>query len=335
MTRRSTWIRRSGAGVLAVAVTGALALSLPGASDAASARRAVPQKSYAVGPTLHLGHGATTVGLPQYAQSLYYTSAGLLVRTNKDGSSDGGAPFHFQLVKADGRTKRLGLTLGEVVPDTDPTEPYLAWAKMKGGRIHVVVRDVRTDRNVANVAVPGTFDWGGWSAPPVSLVGHRVYVGTNDKTEVVNWRTGRAKASHTVPGSHFPDVLGRHAVVDRAHATQVIDVASGKVLLKVSQRRRFVFVQLSPDGRFATTSGGMGEGVTGPFKVYDLRRGTSVSLPGTDWGYGWGANGRSVYRVEGSTMTTCAARTGTCHATRVPALPKQPSVRYPGILYEA
>ena len=31
-------------------------------------------------------------------QTLYYTSAGLLVRTNKDGASDGGAPFHFALV---------------------------------------------------------------------------------------------------------------------------------------------------------------------------------------------------------------------------------------------
>jgi hypothetical protein len=43
MTRRSTWIRRSGAGVLAVAVTGALALSQQGASDAAPGSGAVPK----------------------------------------------------------------------------------------------------------------------------------------------------------------------------------------------------------------------------------------------------------------------------------------------------
>ena len=335
MSRQPTWIRRTGAGVLAAACTGVLALSHPGASVAHTVPKATPRTSYAVGPTVHLGHGATTVQMPEFAQSLYYTSAGLLVRTNKDGSSDGGAPFHFELVKAHGKTEKLGVTLGEVVPSTDPKQPYLAWAKMKGGHIRVVVRNVRTDRNVAVVAVPGTFDWGGWIAPPVALVGSRVYVGTNDQTEVVNWRTGRARTSTTVPGSRFPDVHGNHAVVEGAHATRVVDVTSGNVLLKVSQRHRFVFVQLSPDGRFATTSGGMGVGVSGPFTVHDLRRGTSVRLHKADWGYGWSADGDRVYRVNGSTMTTCNAATGACHATHIPAIPPNPSVRYPGITYEA
>ena len=327
MSRPPTWIRRSGAGVLAAACAGVLALSHPGASVARPVPKAVPRTSYAVGHTVHLGHGATTVHMPEFAQSLYYTSAGLLVRTNKDGSSDGGAPFHFELVTAHGKTEKLGLTLGEVVPSTDPKQPYLAWAKMKGGHIRVVVRNVRTDRNVAVVAVPGTFDWGGWIAPPVALVGSRVYVGTNDQTEVVNWRTGRARTSTTVPGSQFPDVHGNHAVVEGAHATRVVDVASGKVLLKVSQRHGFSFVQLSPDGRFATTSG--------PFTVHDLRRGSSVRLHAADWGYGWSADGDHVYRVSGSTMTTCNAATGACHATHIPALPAHAAVRYPGITYES
>ena len=170
MSRQPTWIRRTGAGVLAAACTGLLALSHPGASVAHPVPKATPRTSYAVGPTVHLGRGATTVQMPEFAQSLYYTSAGLLVRTNRDGSSDGGAPFHFELVKAHGKTEKLGVTLGEVVPSTDPKQPYLAWAKMKGGHIRVVVRNVRTDRNVAVVAVPGTFDWGGWIAPPVALV---------------------------------------------------------------------------------------------------------------------------------------------------------------------
>jgi hypothetical protein len=335
MSRQPTWIRRASAGVLAAACTGVLALSNPAASMAHPVPKATPRTSYAVGPTVHLGHRATTVQMPEFAQSLYYTSAGLLVRTNKDGSSDGGAPFHFELVKAHGKTEKLGVTLGEVVPSTDPKQPYLAWARMKGGHIRVVVRNVRTDRNVAVVAVPGTFDWGGWSAPPVALVGSRVYVGTNDQTEVVNWRTGRAMTSTTVPGSQFPDVHGNHAVVEGTQSTRVVDVASGKVVLKVAQRHGFVFVQLSPDGRFATTSGGMGEGVSGPFTVYDLRQGTSVRLHNADWGYGWSADGDHVYRVNGSTMTTCNAATGACHATHIPAMPPQQSVRYPGITYES
>jgi hypothetical protein len=337
--RGRAWTHPGGAGALALVVTGALLLSHQSSSEAAAASLAVsggpPQKSYAVGRTVHLGHGSTSVKMPEYAQSLYYTSAGLLVRTNKDGSSDGGAPFHFELVARHGKTTKLGVTLGEVVPSTDPKQPYLAWATMKAGRIRVVVHNVRTDRDVRTVAVPGTFDWGGWEAPPVALVGDHVYVGTNRKTEVVNWRTGKARASRTVPGSQFPDVHGKHAVVNRAHATQVINVASGKVLLNVSERRRYVSVELSPDGRFATTSGGMGAGVTRPFKIHDLRRGTSVRLRGADWGYGWTADGDKVYRVGRTTMTTCDAATGRCHATAVPAIPRHPSVRYPGILYEA
>lgn len=328
MTRRPIWI-------LALGITGALTLSQPGSAEAGSVPKATPRTSYAVGPNVHLGHGATTVPMPEYAQAMYYTSAGLLVRTNKDGSSDGGAPFHFELVKASGKTHKLSLSLGEVVPSTDPHQPYLAWATMKGGHIRVVVRDVRTDRDVAKVGVPGTFDWGGWVAPPVALVGNRVYVGTNDQTEVVNWRTGQARASTTLPGSQFPDVHGKHAVVEGAHSTRVVDVASGKVLLRVSQQSAFVFVQLSPDGRFATTSAGMGDGVAGPFKVHDLRRGTKVRLHGADWGYGWSADGNHVYRVSRSTMTTCQAATGACHATHIPRIPGHPSVRYPGITYEA
>ena len=335
MSRLPTWIRRAGAGVLAAACTGVLALSHPGVSVAHPVPKATPRISYAVGRTVHLGHGATTVRMPEFAQSLYYTSVGLLVRTNKDGSSDGGAPFHFELVKAHGKTEKLGVTLGEVVPSTDPKQPYLAWAKMKGGHIRIVVRNLRTDRNVAVVAVPGKFDWGGWIAPPVALVGSRVFVGTNDRTEVVNWRTGRAWTSRTVPGSQFPDVHGNHAVVDGARSTRVVEVASGKVLLKVSQRNDFAFVQLSPDGRFATASRGMGVGVSGSFTVYDLRRGTSVRLRKADSGYGWSADGDHVYRVNGSTMTTCNATTGDCHGTHIPAVPPHRSVRYPGITYES
>lgn len=335
MSRRPTWIRRAGAGVLVATCTGVLALSHPGVSVAHPVPKATPRTSYAVGRIVYLGHGATTVRMPEFAQSLYYTSAGLLVRTNKDGSSDGGAPFHFELVKAHGRTERLGVTLGEVVPSTDPKQPYLAWAKMKDGHIRVVVRNVRTDRNVAVVAVPGTFDWGGWIAPPVALVGSRVYVGTNNRTAVVNWRTGRAWRSRTVPGSQFPEVHGKHAVVDAARSTRVVDVASGKVLLRVSQRHGFVFVQLSPDGRFATASGEVGAGEFGRLTVYNLRRGTSVRLHKADLGYGWSAGGDNVYRVNGSTMTICNATTGDCHATHIPALPPHASVRYPGITYES
>ncbi len=126
----------------------------------------------------------------EIAQAMYYTSAGLLVRTNETGASDGGAPFHFELVHADGTTSRLDLTLGEVVPSTDADQPYVAYTQVAGGQVQVVVHDVSSDEEVARVAAPDVGKWGGWEAPPVALDGDLVYVGSDTETRVVNWRTG-------------------------------------------------------------------------------------------------------------------------------------------------
>src|SRR3954449_13534890 len=60
------------------------------------------QVAWAQDDTVYVGTAGHPVRMPEVAQTLYYTSAGILVRTNKDGSSDGGAPFHFELVKGGG-----------------------------------------------------------------------------------------------------------------------------------------------------------------------------------------------------------------------------------------
>lgn len=351
LRRRRTWVRGGTAALVAVAVLGAGAVTLGhgGSPETApsSPSSTTPAVAWSVGDTVYLGDEATTATLPQPAQSFYDTSAGLLVRTNKDGSSDGGDPFHFVLVSADGTTTRLGVTLGAVVPSTDPNQPYLAWATMTDGKIQVVIHDVRSDQDVATVDVPGTFDWGGWEAPPVALSGDQVYVGTNGRAEVVDWRTGKAAPSEVVPGSTFPYVAGSHVMVTHGSTTQILDVDSGKVLLDVPSGQPDWFVQMSPDGRFATVSQGMGDGISGGFTIYDVATGSHVRIPATAWGYGWSRDGDEVFSVEGSTLTTCSATTGDCRATRIPRVrptasadpsspvPVPPSPRYPGILYEA
>jgi dipeptidyl aminopeptidase/acylaminoacyl peptidase len=295
-----------------------------------------PQVSWAAGDSLYLGDGSTRVQLPEVAQSLYYTSAGLLVRTNRDGSSDGGAPFHFSLVTRDGTTTKLTLALGEVVPSADPNEPYLAWATQQHGSIQVVVHDVSSDRDVARVDVPGTFSWGGWQAPPVALVGDQVYVGLDDRTEVVDWRTGATSVNRTLPGTELPDVRGTSAVVQRPGSVQVVDVTSGTVLLDLPEPRgTFVDVELSPDGRFATTSDATSTDSPAPVIVHDLERGTSARLPGSDSDYGWSAGGGDLFRVEGHDLLGCDAESGECHDSSVPRLPGGGGVRYPGVLYES
>jgi hypothetical protein len=336
LRRRRAWTQRAGAVGLAAAVVtaGAFAVRGEGHSDkvAPATSPDTPQIAYAAGNTVYLGDGTTKATMPEFAQTLYYTSAGILVRTNKDGASDGGAPFHFELVREDGTTTKLGVTLGEVTPSVDASEPFLAWATMSGGKIQVVVHDVSTDRDVATVDVPGTFDWGGWEGPPVALSGDEVYVGTNGKAQVVNWRTGASAPSDAVPGSTFPDVHGGHAVVQGIDSTLVIDASTGKTLVDISAGSGGGFVQLSPDGQFAMVSAGIG-----PSKettdIYDVATGSKVQVPHSGWG--WTYDSDQVFRVQGSTLETCSTTTGECQSSSVPSVGKDEQVRYAGFAYES
>jgi hypothetical protein len=324
--------------ILAAAVVTAGFVALDGGDSdrvAPATTTDTPGRAYAVDDTVYLDDGTTKATMPEVAQTLYYTSAGILVRTNKDGSSDGGAPFHFELVKPDGTATKLGVTLGEVAPSVDAAQPYLAWATMTGGKIRVVVHDVTTDQDVATVDVPGTFDWGGWPAPPVALSGDLVYVGTNDQTEVVNWRTGEARVSETVPGSAFPDVHGANTIVNDGKKQQVVEAATGKVLLDVptDDNNPYPLVQLSPDGRFAAVTAGEGTPAGAHTDVYDVATGTQVQVPHTGWG--WTYDSDQVYRVHGSTMETCSTASGQCHTSSVPPVNTDGFVRYAGFAFES
>ncbi len=335
LRRRRTWTQRGvGAAALAVVATAAGVVTLGGgASEKSPASGGTGGTfAYASGDHVFVGTGGTQATMPEFAQTLYYTSAGVLVRTNKDGSSDGGAPFHFELVKDDGTTTKLGVTLGEVTPSVDAAQPYLAWATMSGGHVRVIVHDVTTDRDVATVDVPGTFDWGGWDAPPVSLSGDHVYVAMNDTAQVVNWRTGAVSPSTTVPGSTFPDVQGGRMLRTHGDTTQVIDVTTGKSLLEVPGGVDSL-VQLSPDGRFVMVSGNQGAARPTPEDVYDVGTGAKVRIPTSSWG--WSSDSSSVFRVEGATMTICSTVKADCHNVPVPSVGTKDFVRYAGFAYES
>jgi hypothetical protein len=327
--RRTSTAWRAGAAAAAlVVVTGVTvgALQGRGKDEATVPPAATPAVSegYAVDDTVYVDGGKAAT-LPEVAQSLYYTSAGILVRTNKDGASDGGAPFHFELVHADGTATKLGVTLGEVVPSTDAAEPYLAWATMTGDTIHVIVHDVATDEDIANVDVPGKFRWGGWEAPPVALSGDFVYVGTDHQTQVVNWRTGETSTTDVVPGSTVPSVMGGRTFLVRHGSITVTDVATGKTLLEIPYGQGAP--DLSPDGRYALVSG------RDRATIYDVDNGADVSVPAGTWG--WSADGDEVFRVHGSTMTTCSAATGDCADSSIPPLGGDATVRYAGQTFES
>jgi hypothetical protein len=338
-------VRVAGAGVAAalavVAVVGGAAAGAGGhpaaAHDRASSRTITartPAVGYTVAKTLYRRPGRAAVSLNEDGQALYYTSSGLVVRTNATGIPDGASPYHFTRVTADGRSRVLHVPTGDFAPSADPREPYLAWATMSAGQIRVVVHSVKTDRNVATVKVPGTFTWGGWEAPPVVLSGAKVYVGTDDQTRVVAWQTGHVGVAHGVPASAYPAVAGGRAVVTHGAKADIVNAVSGRHLRTIPISPDD-FVSLSPDGRFATVDTGYGA-VASPYeKVYSVATGSKIRLPGTAWGYGWTHSGNKLFRVVGHTMTTCRAATGACHTATVPRVPAHAFIHYAGRLYEA
>jgi hypothetical protein len=282
--------------------------------------------AFGAGNTLYLDGGATAVQMDEVVQQIYYTSAGFLVRTNKDGASDGGAPFHFVLVTPDGTATELGLTLGEITPGVDPTQPLLAYAEMAGDQEQVVVHDLTTDEDVARVDVPGQMTWGGWDAPPVALSGDLVFVG-NDEPVAVNWRTGEVATTGALPEG-MPVVNGGRTVLSAEKAAEVVDLASGATLLEIDGGG---WVTLSPDGRYAKADGDRG------VEVYDVQSGARASLPGNAFDYGWTGDGR-LFTVSADSLKVCSPTTGDCSAQRLPdglSFGKDEFIRYAGSVYES
>jgi hypothetical protein len=292
---------------------------------------------FASGNTVYLQGGAVRAQMAEVAQTLYYTSAGLLVRTNATGDSDGGAPFHFALVHPDGSVSKLGLTLGEVVPSTDPRQPYVAYAQVDGGDVRVVVRDVTTDQEVASVDVPGLSDWGGWEAPPVSLDSEDVYVGTSSGAMVVNWRTGELTTSDVLPPGP-PDVRAGRTVVSEGGETMVVNATTGSPVFTVPPHGKYPWVRLSPDGRKVTARNQEQLAPNGGLDWYLLDTGAHAALPGDPSTYGWDALGHA-YSVTAKGVTECPNVGRNCVTTPLPDGVQLDDavyfVRLGGVVYES
>ena len=113
---------------------------------------------FSIGTTVYLDGGAQQVQIDDDAiKSLYYTSAGVLVRHGDNNWSDGGGPQRFSLVRPDGTVDPIDVVTEETVHSTDPTQPYLAYAEETDAGIDVVLRDLRDDTEAARVSIPGPF----------------------------------------------------------------------------------------------------------------------------------------------------------------------------------
>ncbi len=262
---------------------------------------------FSIGTTVYLDGGARTATIDDKAiKSMYYTSAGVVVRHGNNNYSDGGGPMRFSLVAPDGAVSRLGVTFEETVPSTDPDQPYLAYAEKVGGVVQVVVLDVRDGSEAARVPVPGAKHWAGWTAPPVSLDGDVVYVGTRDAVWSVAWRTGEVSETGQVPQG-YPEVHGGHSVVYDGDQMSVVDVSDGATVAAADKKE---YLRLSPDGRYAIARG------SGAARIFDLADGGARTLDGLDpdGSIGWSPDD-SVFTLTGSELTTCPAATGDCTTT--------------------
>ena len=289
---------------------------LPAASNAQLEGWAV-----ASGSTVQLGSGRT-VEVGGKVKSLYYTSAGVLVRYGKGAETD--APDStYALIDREGEVSDFRLDLGDRVPGTSPTQPYLVYADAADDRAHwnIVVRDVRSGEVVRTVPVSGAFTWGGWVAPPVSLDGDHVYVGLDTAMLDVSVTTGAISTS-ALPPSMMPTVDGGRTVVwSPRGAPRVLDARTGATLLQVKGGEQVV--SLSPDGRFAfqhsyrTCDEHNRCSFDDPkATVHDLATGRSIVVDVSTAGYGWTPEG-DLLRVTDDAVDVCDPTDGSCRSTPV------------------
>ena len=301
--RRSVAVVGAAAAVLAV-VGGATWLAVGGDGDRAvePAGATSDALAFAIGNNVYVDGGDVRATIDDTSvKSLYYTSAGILVRQGDNPDSDGGGPQRFSLVSSDGTVKPISVVTEETVHSTDPAQPYLAYAETRSGSTDVVVWNLENDSEEARIPLPDGLAWGGWPAPPVSLSGDLVYVGTDDTARVVNWRTGEITETDAIaPG--FPQVFGGRAESNG----RIVDATTGEILLEIDTDD--AYVSLSPDGRFATASSYDGDK---PVDVYDVGSGSHVTVDYAKRGYGWSPDGQ-LFAVDGHQLTTCSPTTGAC-----------------------
>jgi|GEM_PF-1574696 len=273
---------------------------------------------FAIGPDVHLTGVDVVADIDDVTvKSMYYTSAGVLVRHGDNSYSDGGGPQRFSLVTPEGEVNRLSVVTNEVVPGVDTEQSLLAYAEVVDGTVEVVVHDVVADEEVTRIPVPDARKWGGWSAPPVSLVGDDVYVGTDDVARVVDWRTREVREDPSIDPGYPPEVFGGRTLAAAGSATTVVDATSGQVLLSIdSPEDGYTYASLSPDGRYAlamTVPDFLGgRDLPEPTQeVYGVDTGESAMIEVADGAFGWTPGGDLVSLDGSGVLTTCDTE-GTC-----------------------
>jgi len=191
---------------------------------------------------------------------------------------------------------------------------------------------VTTDEEISRTTLDGAFTWGGWEAPPVELDGELVYVGLDDATVAVAWRTGEVTTT-ALDGSTAPAVAGGHVVRSSRRSVDVVDLASGEVVFSTPPDG-YPYVTLSPDGRFAKVVQ-QDERESSGFVVVDLRTSEMTTIDQAPWDFGWTPAGNLIsVDLAARELTTCSPTTGTCDSTPVSG-PVTGELKLAGNAYES
>jgi len=338
-----------GAGVTGMAAVAAFALVLAQPSPTGKALDLAPAVTpdpagwaVAQGSTVHLGSGKV-VDVPGKVKAMYYTSAGVMVRTGRTAYTEGDNTSNYFVLSGDGKVRDFSLSLGDKKPGTDPSLPYLAYS-VKGGPKgwELVLRDVRTGEVATRVAYDGDFTWGGWNAPPTALSGDFAYVGVDDATLRINWRTGTVEKAKGLAPSRMPTVMGGNEIVedhsndsdevieepapDVTVSHRVLDAETGRLLRTVEVTGPQLDLPnpyLSADGRHvllkpwlmceddggctsASPTADVVSVTTGDRRTFTIGKGT----------FGWSPDGRLLL-VHDTKVDSCDADTGECVSTPV------------------
>lgn len=260
---------------------------------------------------LHVGNHA--VDIDARINAVYYTSAGVVVRTGPTGDRpEGPKDGYLTLVRPDGSVTALEPRLADVEPATSPDSSLLAFARPAGLGYEAVVWDVEADKQVAAVPFDGGLRWAGWAAPPVSISGDVVYASVDGEVLAINWKSGAVDTLPGAPGSRWEEIQAGLWADEQTGQVVVRDL-SGAERLTVHFEGDWGEAELSPDGRYVVVIPEVdipGE-EEAPITLHDIATGESRVLPGDEFPLGWTPDGHALQLV-GHEIRSCTAIDNVC-----------------------
>jgi hypothetical protein len=285
--------------------------------------------AFALGRDLYIGD--QHLRWPESVKAIYYTSAGIVVRSG--GSSDTNeGESHYELVTPTGERTRINVDVGvgDRIAGFEPDSSRFAYATQDDGRLEVVVRDVVADRELARVTVLDHPVETGWEAPPASIDGDLVWVRTDPGWTEVNWRTGEVRR---VPGTEDTYELqnGRYAV-QRGEVWEVRAMADRSLVGEVHLNKGW-YAFFSPDGSLMRSfpNDTRSHDETPPAWVHDVASGIRFKHAGAGYDIGWTPDGHLMV-LDGHEVRTCEPMAELC---TVRAFDGDGTVRLGGSPYES